>query len=161
MANEKTFPHANKIDDHKIITVGVLGFGHMGQALCQRLSEGGFKTIVYDRDLERVQREAPPNVQVVSAIDRLAACDAILTSLPEDDALNSVTKSPGGLFSTLRKNALNIATSTVSPALSRRLAASHLALSQGFLVKAILGNPDIRSEEHTSELHSLMRIPFA
>src|SRR3546814_15449206 len=84
MANEKTFPHANKIDDHKIITVGVLGFGHMGQALCQRLSEGGFKTIVYDRDLERVQREAPPNVQVVSAIDRLAACDAILTSLPDE-----------------------------------------------------------------------------
>lgn len=127
----------------EIERVGVLGFGHMGQALCQRLVDGGFETLVHDRDLERLQREAPFGAEVVKEIGGFAGCDAVLTSLPDDDALDSVTRSPGGLFSVLRRDAVHIATSTVSPALSRRLAASHKALGQGFLVAAILGNPDI------------------
>lgn len=77
------------------------------------------------------------------AIGGFSECDVVFTSLPDDDALNDVTNSPGGLFSILKTDAVHIATSTVSPALSRRLAAGHHALGQGFLVTAILGNPDI------------------
>ncbi len=143
MTNDQGTTLYARVGDRQINTVGVLGFGHMGQSLVKRLHEGGLKTIVYDRDLERLHREMPSGVSVVSEIAGLSCCDAVLTSLPDDDALNAVTKSPGGLFSVLGKNALHIATSTVSAALSRRLAASHQALGQGFLVAAILGNPDI------------------
>ncbi len=128
---------------HRSNTIGILGFGHMGQALCKRLHDSGFKTIIYDRDLARVQLHAPQGASAVSEIAGLVSCDVVLTSLPDDEALDAVTKAPEGLFNVLGKNTLHIATSTVSPALSRRLAASHSALGQGFLVAAILGNPDI------------------
>ncbi|MCI3206384.1 MULTISPECIES: NAD(P)-dependent oxidoreductase [Pandoraea] len=124
-------------------SVGVLGFGHMGRALTARMHEAGVQTFVYDRDIESLAALIPPGVKTVSDISGLANCDVIFTSLPDDDALNAVTKSPGGLFSVMRPNTLHIATSTVSPAMSRRLAASHHALGQRFLVAAILGNPDI------------------
>ncbi len=125
--------------------VGVLGFGHMGQALAGRIHAGGFRTLVHDCNPERLQ-QVPQGIGVVSEIAGLACCDVVLTSLPDDAALEAVTRAPGGLFGVLGRHAVHVATSTVSPALSRRLAASHEALGQGFVVAAILGNPDMVRE---------------
>jgi len=124
-------------------TIGILGYGNIGRALGQRLADSGRKVIVHDRNLARIQRELPDNITVSYHIAGLAECDVVFTCLPDDVAVDSVTTGPGGLFGVLRKGAVHISTSTVSPTLSRQLAAGHLRAGQTFLVAAILGNPDI------------------
>jgi hypothetical protein len=52
----------------------------------------------------------------------IAACDTVLTSLPDDNALAAVALGPEGLAGILAPHAVHVSTSTVSPDLSRRVA---------------------------------------
>jgi 3-hydroxyisobutyrate dehydrogenase-like beta-hydroxyacid dehydrogenase len=72
----------------------------------------------------------------------LAACDVVVTSLPDDDALAAVALGPEGLTAILSANAVHISTSTVSPALSRRVAEEHALHRQDYVAAPVLGNPD-------------------
>jgi 3-hydroxyisobutyrate dehydrogenase-like beta-hydroxyacid dehydrogenase len=91
----------------------------MGHAFAVNLIEDGYQVSVYDRDPKR----APTLTGATAAaqLRDLAACDIVLTSLPDDDALAAVALGPEGLAAILPPNAGHISTSTVSPALSRRL----------------------------------------
>ena len=55
----------------------------------------------------------------------LAACDVVVTSLPDDDALTAVALGPEGLAAILSPNAVHISTSTVSPAAACAFPARH------------------------------------
>jgi 3-hydroxyisobutyrate dehydrogenase-like beta-hydroxyacid dehydrogenase len=72
----------------------------------------------------------------------LAACDVVVTSLPDDDALAAVALGPKGLAGILSPNAVHISTSTVSPSLSRRVAEEHAGHRQDYIAAPVLGNPD-------------------
>jgi 3-hydroxyisobutyrate dehydrogenase-like beta-hydroxyacid dehydrogenase len=76
----------------------------------------------------------------------LADCDVVLTSLPDDDALASVASGPGGLADVLAPGAVHISTSTVSSAISRRLAEEHARHQQEYVAAPVLGNPDFARE---------------
>jgi 3-hydroxyisobutyrate dehydrogenase-like beta-hydroxyacid dehydrogenase len=124
--------------------VGVVGLGHMGHAFAFNLVEDGYKISVYDRDLKRIQ--ALTDARAAAQLADLAACDVVVTSLPDDDAFAAVALGPEGLAGILAPNAVHISTSTVSPPLSRRVAEEHARHRQDYVAAPVLGNPDFARE---------------
>jgi 3-hydroxyisobutyrate dehydrogenase-like beta-hydroxyacid dehydrogenase len=122
--------------------VGVVGLGHMGHAFAANLVEDGRQVLVHDRDPERIAGLLPIGARGVARLSDLAACDVVVTSLPDNDALASVALAPEGLAGILALNAVHISTSTVSPTLSRRLAEEHARHGQDYVAAPVLGNPD-------------------
>jgi 3-hydroxyisobutyrate dehydrogenase-like beta-hydroxyacid dehydrogenase len=122
--------------------VGVIGLGHMGHAFASNLIEDGYQVMVNDRDPKRVEDLAAAGARAAERLGDLADCDAVLTSLPDDNALEAVALAQGGLVSVLRAGAVHVSTSTVSPELSRRLAETHARHGQDYVASPVLGNPD-------------------
>ena len=138
----KTAPERQQSGKPVIEKVGVVGLGHIGHAFAANLVEDGYQVLVYDRDAQRIADLLPSGVRGAARLGDLSGCDAVLTSLPDDDALTAVALAPEGLASILGAKAVHISTSTVSPALSRRLAEEHARRYQGYVAAPVLGNPD-------------------
>jgi 3-hydroxyisobutyrate dehydrogenase-like beta-hydroxyacid dehydrogenase len=81
--------------------IGVIGLGHMGSDFAGNLIADGYQVTVYDR----IEKHAAPLVArgatAAVRLGDLAACEAVLTSLPDDDALADVTLRDGGLVHVL------------------------------------------------------------
>ena len=122
--------------------VGVVGLGNMGHALAVNLREDGYQLLVCDRDPERMKALQSKGAVPTPRIEDLAGCDVVLTSLPNDDALSAVALGPEGLATILGPEAVHISTSTVSPAISRRVAEEHARHQQDYVAAPVLGNPD-------------------
>src|SRR5437016_10262339 len=120
--------------------VGVVGLGHMGHAFAANLVEDGYQVFVYDGDPKR--SGALTGARAAAQLADLAACDVVVTSLPDDDALAAVALGPDGLAALLSRHAVHISTSTVSPGMSRRVAEEHARRGQGYIAAPVLGNPD-------------------
>ena len=124
--------------------VGVVGLGHMGHAFAVNLVEDGHQVFVYDRDPKRTA--ALSGAHAAAQIAALVACDVVVTSLPDDDALVAVALGPEGLVGNLAPGAVHISTSTVSPGISRRVAEEHARHRQDYIAAPVLGNPDFARE---------------
>src|ERR1700761_4847555 len=129
---------------HAVKTVGVIGLGHMGHAFASNLVADGYSVIAFDRDPRLAATVT--GARAVEKISDLTDCNAVMTSVPDDAALATVTLDPGGLVSVLGKGAVHISMSTVSPQLSHRLAEEHAKHGQGFVAAPVLGNPDFARE---------------
>ncbi|WP_082794580.1 NAD(P)-dependent oxidoreductase [Acetobacter malorum] len=122
--------------DVRTLCVGVIGLGHMGSAFARNLIAHGYRTLVFDRN--RSKREACNRAEPVAAIGDLVPCDVVFSSLPNDDVLSALTEGERGLLATLKKGAIHISTSTVSPEIARRLASLHALAGQGYVASPVL-----------------------
>ena len=122
--------------------VGVIGLGHMGHALAANLVEDGYQVLVFDSNPERTKELQSTGAVAAPRLRDLAACNVVVTSLPNDDALSAVALGPEGLAAVLSADAVHISTSTVSPAISRRVAEEHARHRQDYVAAPVLGNPD-------------------
>jgi hypothetical protein len=113
--------------------VGVVGLGHMGHAFAANLVADGYQVCVYDRDPKRAATVI--GATAGARLGDLAACNVVLTSLPDDDALAEAALGPEGLASILKPGGVHISTSTVSPGMSRRVAEEH-ALARPWLYRS-------------------------
>jgi 3-hydroxyisobutyrate dehydrogenase-like beta-hydroxyacid dehydrogenase len=132
----------NKAQEFVIKRIGVIGLGHMGHAFSVNLIEDGYQVLVYDRNKARMSDLLPMGGRGAERLEDLAACDAVLTSLPDDDAVTAVVLAPEGLAKILAPNSVHVSMSTISPALSRRLAEEHGRRGQDYVAAPVLGNPD-------------------
>lgn len=123
--------------------VGIIGLGHMGQVLAAILAQAKCLVSAYDLDSHRVDALRLDGVRAATKLADLAACDIVITCLPDDAAVESVTMSEDGLLGIMHPEALHLGTSTISPALARRLAKAHREASQHYATAALLGNPDL------------------
>ena len=74
--------------------------------------------------------------------DAAANRDAPITMLADDAAVEEVIFSPGNAIESLPAGAVHISISTISVALSRRLAESHRVKHQEYLAAPVFGRPD-------------------
>jgi 3-hydroxyisobutyrate dehydrogenase-like beta-hydroxyacid dehydrogenase len=114
----------------------------MGHALAVNLVEDGYPVLVFDRDRERAVALQSTGAVAAAGLGDLAACDVVVTSLPNDDALSAVALGPEGLTAVLAPGAVHVSTSTVSPSISRRIAEEHARHGQDYVAAPVLGNPD-------------------
>jgi 3-hydroxyisobutyrate dehydrogenase-like beta-hydroxyacid dehydrogenase len=126
--------------------VGVVGLGRMGSAFALNLIADGHRVLVYDRNPEHVAAIRKAGGEGAADMAALAACDAVFTSLPDDDVLKAVTL--GGLTENMHPGAVHVSMSTVSPGVSRLLAAEHEKRGQAYVAAPVLGNPDLARARH-------------
>jgi 3-hydroxyisobutyrate dehydrogenase-like beta-hydroxyacid dehydrogenase len=123
--------------------LGFIGLGHMGSAMAANLVKAGHDVSVFNRSPGRsgalVELGARDAVNVAEA----CAGDAVITMLADDDAASDIALGDGGLIAHLPKGAIHVSMSTISVALSKRLAWAHAQAGQRYLAAPVFGRPDM------------------
>jgi 3-hydroxyisobutyrate dehydrogenase-like beta-hydroxyacid dehydrogenase len=105
-------------------TIGFVGLGHMGGAMAARLLAAGHPVVGTRRSRQAADdlvaqglgwRESPREVA--------EAADIVVTSVPDDEALDAVASGPDGVCAGLAEGTVWLEMSTVSPPASQELAA--------------------------------------
>ena len=122
--------------------IGVVGLGHMGTEFAANFVADGHQVLVWDRNPEHVAAHRPTGAEAAARFADFAACDVIVSSVADDDALKSVVLGAGGLANVLAAGAVHVSMSTISPTLSQLLAEVHGRHGQDYVAAPVLGNPD-------------------
>ncbi len=121
--------------------LGFVGLGVMGSRIVKRLLDAGHSVTGYNRTKSKAQwlldagmkwGESPHAVATVA--------DVVFTMVSNTSALQSVTGGPNGLLTGLRKGAIFIDMSTVSPAVIRELAAQVVSKGAQMLDAPVSGS---------------------
>jgi 3-hydroxyisobutyrate dehydrogenase-like beta-hydroxyacid dehydrogenase len=123
------------------ITVAVLGLGAMGAPIARNLVAAGFAVAVWNRSPERAHAIAGARPALTPAHACADAAIAI-TMVADDRAVEEVVFGGAGLLAAMRPEAIHVGMSTISLALSRRLAAAHGAAGQGYVAAPVFGRPE-------------------
>jgi len=114
--------------------IGIIGVGLLGSAVAGRLLQAKFQVKGYDTDPARLKLLQNQGLIVAGSIAELAAdSDAVFTILPSLEAVEATILGSRGLLETAAGDCTLIQMSTISPELTRHLAAAALAGGLGFL----------------------------
>jgi len=123
------------------LTVGLIGLGNMGTAFAERLLDGGYDLLVYNRTAAKAEPLAARGAAVADTAEELAErVDVVLTSLPNDEALESVAEEVVGA---MRPDGVLVDLSTVSPGASARVEVLADEASVAYLRAPVSGNPTV------------------
>ncbi len=105
-------------------TIGFIGLGKMGGNMAARYLAAGYTVHGEARNRKGAQWLIDQGLRWVDTPRELAqAADIVMTSVPNDDAIESVTTGPDSLIAGLGEGKIWADLSTISPAVSRKLAA--------------------------------------
>ena len=123
------------------LTVGLIGLGNMGTAFAERLLDGGYELLVYNRTASKADPLAARGAAVAGTAAELAErVDVVLTSLPNDEALESVAAE---VLGAVQAGSVLVDLSTVSPAASARVATLAEEASVDYLRAPVSGNATV------------------
>jgi 3-hydroxyisobutyrate dehydrogenase-like beta-hydroxyacid dehydrogenase len=125
------------------VKVGFIGLGHMGAGMAANLVTAGHAVTVYNRTPGKAQALVEQGAHAAAHVADACRADAVITMLADDAAVESVVFADNGVLDSLGKGAIHVSMSTVSVALSERLAASHAKVSQRFVAAPVFGRPDV------------------
>ncbi|MER9670083.1 NAD(P)-dependent oxidoreductase [Mesorhizobium sp. M0203] len=123
--------------------VGFIGLGHMGAGMATNILEAGHAMTVYNRTPGKDDVLVRKGARSAAKLSEACRGEAVVTMLADDHAVESVVYGDGGLLATLRTGATHISFSTISVALSERMAADHAAAGQRFVAAPVFGRPDV------------------
>ncbi len=128
--------------------VAVIGIGRMGSAIAEAIVRAGFDLTVYARTPSKAEPLAALGASVAPSIAE-AACDAdvVLTCLRDDVSVMEVVREKGGLLDSMRKAAVHVGCTTISPPLADRLAVWHDAAGSRYVAGPVVGRRE-RVFEH-------------
>src|SRR5713226_3289339 len=128
--------------------VSFIGLGLMGRPMGHNLLKAGFPLVVWNRTASRADSLVAAGARLAaSPKEAAAAADILITIVSDPPALEEVLWGPGsnsddksgGAFAALRKDAIYIDSSTVSPVLARKIAAASTAKGIRFLDAPVTG----------------------
>src|SRR5262245_17322113 len=113
----------------------------MGTAFAERLLDGGYDLLVYNRTAAKADSLAARGATVADTAAELAEqVDVVLTSLPNDEAFESVAEE---LVAAMEPDGVLVDLSTVSPGASARVAGLADEASVAYLRAPVSGNPTV------------------
>jgi 3-hydroxyisobutyrate dehydrogenase-like beta-hydroxyacid dehydrogenase len=128
-------------DDDSRPALGLIGLGHMGTAVAERLLGAGHELVVYNRTRAKADSVAALGARVAGTPGELAsAVDIVVTSVSDDDAFEAVAAE---VAAAARPATILVDLSTVSPGASARVAALADAASLGYVRAPVSGNPSV------------------
>lgn len=105
-------------------TIGFIGLGKMGGNMAARYLAAGYPVYGTARNRERAQWLLDQGLHWVQTPRELVQnAGIVMTSLPDDDTVAAVASGPDGIIAGLGKDTLWADLSTISPSVSRKLAA--------------------------------------
>src|SRR4051794_1347640 len=121
--------------------VGFIGLGRMGAGMAANLLKAGHEVTVYNRTQAKTDELVAQRANAAAGISDACRGDAVMTMLANDEAVESVVYGDQGVLASLPKGAIHISSSTISVALSERLAADHASAGQSLLPAPPLRGP--------------------
>src|ERR1035438_3203805 len=113
--------------------IAFIGLGQMGSGMARNLLRAGHQVTAYNRSRGKAEALAGDGARVAeSAAGACQGCDAAMTMLADDAAVEHMVAGPGGIAGALPQSAVHLSCSTISTALARRLAALHAERGQGY-----------------------------
>ncbi|TVS84310.1 NAD(P)-dependent oxidoreductase [Mycobacterium helveticum] len=122
--------------------IGFIGLGNMGRGMAANLLRTGHRLTVYNRSPGRAEDLIGQGAIAADSVAEAADADVVFTMLADDPAVEDVSLGAGGLVASLRPGATHVSSSTISVALSERLAAAHAAAGQRYAAAPVFGRPD-------------------
>jgi len=122
--------------------VGLIGLGNMGSGMAASLLKGGHDVTVYNRTPSKAQALAGQGARYAAQVADACRGEAVITMLADDLAVESVVFGDAGVIKSLARGAIHISSSTISVALSEKMAAAHAASGQGFVSAPVFGRPE-------------------
>ncbi len=122
--------------------VGLIGLGNMGSGMAASLLKGGHDVTVYNRTPSKAQALVAQGARHAAQVADACRGDAVITMLADDVAVESVVFGDAGVIKNLARGAIHISSSTISVALSEKMAAEHAASGQRFVSAPVFGRPE-------------------
>jgi len=122
--------------------VGFVGLGNMGSGMAANLLKAGHEVTVYNRTASKAKALVEWGAHYAAHVADACRGEAVITMLSDDKAVERVAFGEDGLIKALGKGAIHISCSTISVALSEKLAEMHGAAGQRFLAAPVFGRPD-------------------
>jgi 3-hydroxyisobutyrate dehydrogenase-like beta-hydroxyacid dehydrogenase len=129
-------------------TVSLIGLGLMGRPMGHNLLQAGFPLVVWNRTASRADSLVAAGARrAASPKEAAAAADVLITIVSDPPALEEVlwgssstsNGNSGGAFASLKKGAIYIDSSTVSPALARKISGAAKSAGIRFLDAPVTG----------------------
>lgn len=122
--------------------IGFVGLGHMGRGMVESLLKAGHEVSVYNRTRSKAEALAAKGARVADTIADACAGEAVFTMLANDEAVESVALTKGGVIDSLATGSIHISSSTISVDLADKLASAHHQAGQDYISAPVLGRPD-------------------
>lgn len=122
--------------------VGFIGLGRMGVGMAANLVTAGHEVTVYNRSAIKLQALVERGAQAAARLADACRGEAVFTMIADDAAVEAVVFGEGGVLASLREQAIHASLSTISVALSQRLAAAHATAGQRFVAAPVFGRPE-------------------
>jgi 3-hydroxyisobutyrate dehydrogenase-like beta-hydroxyacid dehydrogenase len=123
--------------------LGFIGLGHMGAAMAANLLKGGHDLSVFNRSPGRSGPLIALGAHEARTIADACRGEAVITMLADDDAASAIAFADEGLIATLPKGAIHVSMSSISVALSKRLAQAHAQAGQRYIAAPVFGRPEV------------------
>ena len=120
--------------------VGFIGLGAMGSAMAKNLAAAGHEVKAWNRSGRALEGVAT----VTSPVEAFDA-DAVMTMLPDDEAIRSVVLDRS-LLARVPPGLVHVVTSTISVAFAHELVAVHARAGIGYVSAPVLGRPDVAAK---------------
>jgi 3-hydroxyisobutyrate dehydrogenase-like beta-hydroxyacid dehydrogenase len=122
--------------------IGFVGLGKMGRGMAQNLIQAGHSVTAWNRTASRADELKKLGTHVAASPGECARTGIAITMLADDAALESAVFSENGILKNLPAGGMHISMSTISVALSTRLAAAHSAAHQAYVAAPVFGRPE-------------------
>lgn len=122
--------------------VGFIGLGRMGSGMAANLVKAGHDVTVFNRSADKIAPLVALGATAAAQIGDACRGEAVLTMLADDHAVENATLGEGGIIAALSSGAIHVSCSTISVALSRRLALAHGEAGQRYIAAPVFGRPD-------------------
>lgn len=121
--------------------VGMIGVGRMGSAMARNLLKAGHKLRLFDIDAAPLQALAQDGGTVAQSAKAVFRGDAVISMLPNDDAIRAVFVD-GGVLPEDGCATIHVNMATASVACAEELTALHKARGVPYVAATVWGRPD-------------------
>ena len=122
--------------------VGFIGLGQMGQAMALNLVKAGHRVVVFNRTRAKAEALASEGAEIAESVADACRRPVLITMLAGDDAVEAIFFGSGNGLSALGQGAVHISMSTISVALSDRLAEAHRNAGHSYVAAPVFGRPE-------------------
>jgi 2-hydroxy-3-oxopropionate reductase len=129
--------------------IGFIGLGIMGRPMALNLIKAGYKLVVTSRSRGPIDAVAAAGAKAVDTPAEVAReADVVITMVPDTPDVELVVGGKNGILDGLKRGAIVIDMSTISPDATRRLAAA-VAAKGGSMLDAPVSGGDIGAKNAT------------
>lgn len=122
--------------------IGWIGLGNMGLPMARNLLKAGHEVIAYNRTRSRAELLQSEGAQAAATPSAAASAPVVATMVADDAALEEMIFGSGNVLATLGRGATHVSMSTISVALSKRLAEAHAKAGQAYVSAPVFGRPE-------------------